>query len=375
MKMAELLQKRAALLTEARGHLDRGDLEKWENMQKDLDALDTQINALKKQEEAEEAASKIAGRAFEPKPGEKKDEYSELFYNACRTGDFSKVRALSTTPDTAGGFLQAPATLEAAIREILMANVAMRKLATVIKATVDRKVPIATAFGAAAWIDEDGSYGVTDDTFGSVTLGSYKVGRIIKVSEELLMDSAFNLEAFVAKSLARSIGEVEETAFVTGDGSGKPTGVMNGISVGVTTTSNSAITADEVLDLFYSLKVGYRGKATFLMNDATEKYLRKLKNGTTGDYMWQPGLTSEQPNKLLGRPVANSDSVDTIAATKNVIVFGDFSNYMIKDTAGMEIQVLRELYAANGQVGFKGHLRTDGARVVDEAFKSLKMKA
>lgn len=373
--MLELMAKRAALVAQAREALDAKDLDKYENFQADIDKLSREITAHEKQTAIEEAMKKVNERETEPTADEKKDQYSKLFYDAVRSNDFSQVRALSTSPDTAGGFLVAPATLDAKIREILMANVTMRKISDNILSALDKKIPIVTAFGAASWIDEDGSYGITDDTFASVAIGSYKVGKIVKISEELLQDNAFNIEDYLAKGFARVIGEAEETAFVTGDGSGKPTGVITGITAALTTASATAITADEVMDLFYGLKKGYRKNATFLMNDTTEKLLRKLKNATTGDYMWQPGMTAGQPNTLFGVPVETSDSMEAPTATKQPIVIGDFKQYMIKDTSGMSIQRLNELYAANGQVGFKGHLRTDGAKVIEEAFKSLKMKA
>jgi len=105
---------------------------------------------------------------------------------------------------------------------------------------------------------------------------------MIKVSEELLNDSVFNLETYISKEFARRIGNKEEEAFFTGDGSGKPTGILaatGGAQIGVTTAGATAINIDEVLDLFYSLKAPYRNKAVFVMNDSTVKAIRKLKDG------------------------------------------------------------------------------------------------
>ena len=65
-----------------------------------------------------------------------------------------------------------------------------------------------------------------DDTFGQVTIGAYKLGTIIKVSEELLNDSVFDLESYIAREFARRIGTKEEEAFFTGDGTGKSLGVL-----------------------------------------------------------------------------------------------------------------------------------------------------
>ena len=156
---------------------------------------------------------------------------------------------------------------------------------------------------------------------------------MIKVSEELLNDSVFDLESYIAKEFARRIGAKEEEAFFTGDGSGKPLGVLaatGGAETGVTSASSTAITADELMDLFYSLKSPYRKKAVWVLNDSTIKAVRKLKD-STGQYLWQPSLMAGTPDTLLGRPVKTSAYMPVIAAGAKTIAFGDFSYYWIAD--------------------------------------------
>ena len=116
------------------------------------------------------------------------------------------------------------------------------------------------------------------DTWPKESIGAYKVGTMIKVSEELLNDSVFDLESYIAKEFARRIGAKEEEAFFTGDGSGKPLGILaatGGAETGVTAASSTAVTADELMDLFYSLKSPYRKKAVWVLNDSTIKAVRK----------------------------------------------------------------------------------------------------
>ena len=136
-----------------------------------------------------------------------------------------------------------------------------------------------------------------------MTIGAYKLGTMIKVSEELLNDSVFDLESYIAREFARRIGAKEEEAFFTGDGTGKPLGVLadkGGAEVGVTAASATGITADELLDLYYSLFSPYRKKAVWVVNDSTIKAIRKLKDNN-GQYLWQPGLTANAPDTILGR--------------------------------------------------------------------------
>ena len=135
-----------------------------------------------------------------------------------------------------------------------------------------------------------------------------------------------------------------------------------------------AITFDEVMDLFYSLRAPYRRSALFLTNDATMKALRQLKNGN-GDYIWQPSVTAGTPDTILNRPVYTSTFMPTIAAGAKAMVFGDMNYYWIADREGRKFQRLNELYAPTGQVGFLASQRVDGKLILPEAVKVLQMKA
>jgi len=241
----------------------------------------------------------------------------------------------------------------------------------------ERKIPVVASKGSANWIDEEGPYVDSDDSFGQVTIGSFKLGTTIKVSEELINDSVFDLENYISKEFARRIGSREEEAFFTGDGNGKPLGFLaakGGADVGVTAASATAITADEIIDLYYSLKTPYRKNAVWILNDATVKAVRKLKD-STGQYLWQSALTEGTPDKLLGRPVYTSAYMPTAAAGAKTIAFGDFKYYWIADRQGRSFRRLNELYATTGQVGFIGSQRVDGKLILSEAVKVLAQKA
>jgi len=253
-----------------------------------------------------------------------------------------------------------------------------RRLAKVITtASGDRKIPVVASKGTASWIDEEGAIPESEDSFGQVSIGAYKLGTMIKVSEELLNDSVFELEPYISREFARRIGNKEEEAFFTGDGSGKPTGLLastGGAQLGVTAASATAITIDEMLDLFYSLKSPYRNKAAFIMNDATVKAIRKLKDGQ-GQYLWQPSLQAGTPDTILNKPLHTSAYVPAIEAGAKTIAFGDFSYYWVADRQGRVFKRLNELYAVTGQVGFVATQRVDGKLILPEAIKVLKQKA
>ena len=186
---------------------------------------------------------------------------------------------------------------------------------------------------------------------------------LIKVSDELLSDSFFDIEGYISEEFGRAFGEAEEDAFINGavqtgqTAIDRPTGLFipstaGGAPSGVTAASATAITADELISLVYSLKAPYRSKAKFLMNDATVAAIRKLKD-LNGVYVWQPALTAGEPDRLLGYPLYTSPKVPTMAAGARAIAFGDFSCYWIADRAGRTIKRLNELYATNGQVGLR----------------------
>ena len=142
----------------------------------------------------------------------------------------------------------------------------------------------------------------------------------------------------------------------------------------MTTASATAITMDEVIDLFYSLRSPYRKRAVFLVNDSTVKAIRKLKNGN-GDYLWQPSVTVGSPDMLLGRPVYTSAYMPAIAAGAKSILFGDMGYYWVADREGRSFKRLNELYAATGQVGFLASERVDGKLILPEAVKVLAQKS
>jgi len=236
-------------------------------------------------------------------------------------------------------------------------------------------IPVNSAHGSASWKAEEAAYSTSDETFAEVQLRAYKASALIKVSEELLHDSAFPLDSFLATEFGRRLGKLEEEAFVVGTGSGQPTGVVGGSTLGTTASATNAITVDEVTDLYYAIGRAYRSRASWLMKDSTVKALRKLKTGVSGDntYLWQAGLRDGEPDTLLGRPVYVSEFMPAIATGEKAILFGDFSYYYIGDRNQMSMQRLVELYAANGQVGFRQFKRTDGKLALATAMYHLKL--
>ena len=399
MTISELRDKRANLWksmtafldtrTGSDGVLSAEDDASYAKMEKDFDALTNEIKRMERKEALEAEMNKPIGTPITEKPMKTSDDeektgraskvYNKSFWNAMRQKNIRPeiANALQEGTDSEGGYL-VPDEFEHTLIEALESENIFRTLAHVIQtASGDRKIPVVASKGTASWVDEEGAITESDDAFNQVSIGAYKLGTLIKVSNELLNDSVFNLEQYISKEFARRIGNKEEDAFFNGDGSGKPVGIFHstgGAQVGVTTASTSVITADEVIDLFYSLGAPYRKNAVWVVNDATVKAIRKLKDGN-GNYLWQPALTSGTPDTLLGRPVKTSAYVPTIASGAKVIAFGDFGYYWIADRQGRVFKKLSELYAATDQTGFVATQRVDGKLILPEAIKVLQMKA
>ena len=398
MTILEMREKRAKAWEAAKAFLDSHRTDKgvlsaeddatYSRMEQEITDLGKEISRMERLEALDAQMKEPVNHPLTGKPmrsriiektGRASDEYRTSFWDMMRSKAPlpSVVNALQEGTDSEGGYL-VPDEYDRTLVEALEEENVFRQLAKVIRTSSgDRKIPVVATKGTASWIDEEGAYTESDDSFGQVSIGAYKVGTMIKVSEELLNDSVFDLESYIAKEFARRIGAKEEEAFFTGDGSGKPLGVLaatGGAETGVTAASSTAITADELMDLFYSLKSPYRKKAVWVLNDSTIKAVRKLKD-STGQYLWQPSLMAGTPDTLLGRPVKTSTYMPVIAAGAKTIAFGDFSYYWIADRQGRSFKRLNELYAANGQVGFLGSQRVDGKLVLSEAVKVLAQKA
>ena len=393
-KILELYDKRNQAVNSARAFLDNksavsatlsaADTAAYECMEEEIIALNRQIERENKLSAIENdlkqpVGQPITGQPHKPeaeKTGRAGNDYKRAFWNAMRGNiDIEVKNALSIGTDLEGGFL-VPSEYERQLITGLEAENVLRQYANVIQTSGDRKIPVIATKGTATWLDEGAAITESDSSFSQITIGAWKLGTAIKVSNELINDSAFDIEQYIVNEFARRVGAKEEEAFFTGNGTNQPTGLLSdtgGAEVGVTAASATALTFDEVFDLFYSLKSSYRDKAVFIVHDSTAKALRKLKDAS-GQYLWEKAVSSDAPETLCGRPVVTSAFMPQIGAGSKSILFGDLSYYWIADRQGRVFQRLNELYAPNGQIGFLATQRVDAKLVLSEAVKVLKHK-
>ena len=397
-KILELRGRRNTLWEQTKAFLEehRGEnglvasdaVEQYDRMAQEVKALGAEIERLEQQAQVDAQLAAPTSRPVSGKPmimteervatktGTK--EYTEAFWNMIRNrGNYGEVHnALSVGEDSEGGFT-VPDEFERKLVEALEGNNIFRGMATVIRTSSGtRKIPIAEDTGEASWIDEGEEIPESDTTFGQTMLSAYKLGTMIKISNELLNDSAFDLASYIARRFGVRMGNAEERAFITGDGVGKPLGLLDdaGAKVGVTAAKTTAISFDEVFQLYYALKAPYRKKAEFLCNEALVLQLMTIKDNN-GNYIWKPGLDIGKPDTLLNRPLKTSAFMPEVAAGNKVMAFGDYSYYWIADRQNRTFRRLNELYARTDQVGFLTTQRVDGKLILPEAVQVLQMKA
>ena len=308
----------------------------------------------------------------------KADIAAKAFEQYMRYGDASAIKAANETTSADGGYLVPRSYSNDLVTSINEGSVLRTAGARVlsISGTNSFRIPTMTNSTTAAIIKaESTSFSEEYPTIGEVEFTPWKYTAVSLATDELLADSRINVFSQVlAPDAVNRFIKAENSDFAMGGGSSAPQGVMIGGQVGVTAAATNAITADEIIDTYHSLKNEYRGRAVWLMNDATLKVIRKFReSGTTGAFLWQPGLAQGQPDTILGRPVYTLSTVDTIATAKKVIAFGDMSYYTIADFGGLSFQRLNERYADIGQIGFRWYKRMDANVMLAEAIKYLKL--
>jgi len=351
--------------------IDRADKVEAEERAERIASVETTVRPDNGGFETRTPATMAASVPTETRTGTASDEYRSAF-DARMRGQAHERRALEVGTSSEGGYLvpdQWAAQLVQARNEV---NI-MRGLATVITTTSGTfNLPTVSSHGTASWTAEEASYSESDEAFGVVQFSAYKAATLVKVSEELLRDSQFDLSSYLTTEFARRIGRLEEAAFIDGDASSKPKGTIYDAGVSVTAAGATAVTSLELVSLYHGLGREYRDNASWLMHDNTVQLVRKLVDGNS-QFIWQPGMQAGQPDTLLGRPVYTSSAVPVPTSAKKAIVFGDLSYYWIADRQGISVQRLDELYAASGQVGFRASSATDGANTVTAAVKVLQM--
>ena len=359
------------------GLLKEEDVQTYNEMEAKIAQFSSEIERVSRMEQMEKELSKpmntpLTGKPMAEKMQSEKEQknamHKDAMLKALRSNFRQVDNVLQEKVDADGGYL-VPEEYDNRLIQSLEGENIMRQLGHTLTTSGDHKINIAATTPAAAWIDEGGQLTFGEATFKQALLDAHKLHVAIKVTEELLYDSAFNLENYILEQFGKALANAEEDAFLNGDGTGKPTGVFHQTNGGTYLTEVATLKVDDIINLIHALKRPYRKGAVFILNDKTIAAIRKLKDNN-GAYMWQPSYQVGEPDRLLGYPVYTSQF-----APENKIAFGDFSYYNIGDRGTRSFKQLTELFAGNGMIGFVAKERVDGKLILKEAVQILPIKA
>ena len=396
MKNIELRGKRAELIKQATNIVDTAQAEgrslnaeekaKFDKMEADAQAIMSEIDIIERTAEMKkELAAKTEAREAAPKATRKGafEKYLRNGMGALNSEERSlmtEMRGTSTQvagTDSLGGFLvpqDFSNELDMALEFTGEVERLAKKLNTAGGALLDYPVVNDTATDANL-ISEAAAVTVQDMTFSNKQLSAYNYASQVRVSMQLLQDNAFDLNAFLVEAMGERIARATNAAFTTGTGSSQPQGIITGSVAGKTAASATAITADEVLDLIYSIDPAYRNKESFglMAHNNVISAIRALGIGSSNDFpIFIPSMEAGQPDKLFGHNIYyNNDMASSIATGEKTLLAADFSKFVVRSAGGIQMVRVNERYMDELEVGFVAYARKDAAVLDSRAVKHL----
>lgn len=371
-----------------RTHLDGQDEQAYNERNARIDEIDGRVKELleaqKRSKDAEEAFGQLlATPRTAPPAGER---HAEAQVRAFFRGETSS-RALEIRPTegerppfrrsaaeardllkgtaTAGGNTVPTSFFNRLVDHLIEVSGLMMAAPTVLNTDSGEalQIPKTTAHSTAGIVAEAAAIPESDPTFGQVTLDAFKYAFLMQTSRELVEDTGVDLLGYLAMQAGRALGNGFGAHAITGTGTGQPNGVATAATVGVTgaTAVAGAFTADNLIDLHYSVISPYRASrsCSWLMRDATLGAARKLKD-SQGQYLWQPSLVPGTPDTLIAKPVHTDPFVAAVGLGARSVLFGDFSQYFVRLVNGMRFERSDDFAFANDLVTWRALLRADG---------------
>ncbi len=376
-----LLEQRANTWEQAKALLDSAAAENrdltaeeeasYAKMTADLESLRARADKLVADEEtaraAEESLRSLASRTNPVEVPGADDELRSFLRGEKRSYEAkpnrAELRDLTTGTASSGG-ATVPTSFYGQLWAHLIETAAIVNYATVIRTESGENLefPATTAHSSGALTAENAAITESDPAFVKRTLGAYKYATLIQAPRELIDDTGVDLEGYLAMQAGRAVGNALGAHLVTGSGSSQPTGIMTSTTLGVTGAASvaGAFSADNLIDLFYSVIAPYRNSqsAGWLMRDATLATVRKLK-GSDNNYLWVPGLAGA-PDTILGKPVVTDPNVAAVGLSARSVAFGDMSAYYVRIAGGIRFERSDDFAFNADQATFRCIIRGDG---------------
>ena len=373
MTKAELLDKKATLVEEQKNALRAEEIDEKGMHERSLqiERINGQLDVL---DDEPEVRSEMGPQVVTEKTeDQKKDEYRSAFFSYLTNARANEpqLRAMNTGTDTAGGYL-VPTELEKKMVDVKSDKVTMRQLGSVMTTTSEKDIPIQGSIVGAEYIAEGAAYPEDDATVGSKNFKPIKFGKISKATVELLDDAPFNVEQYITDLYKRASADGEEALFISGTGTNEAEGVLVGGTSLVTAAATATITPAEWNQLRGDHPAKYDAGAKFLASK--EAVFDLMSQCRADNSTWRFEIVGEK-YFFEGVEIAVSDAMPGLAAGNKAIAYGDFSYYQILDRQQMKIEILDQLYKANGIVGIQFTERSDAKLLVAEAVSYLTMAA
>ena len=405
IELKKLKEERAEVVTQMRDMVSKSEDEKrgfnadedqkWSDMTSSIESFDDRIKkversnslmgqldeynkdtSLKPEIKADDKPSEVDQRSTAFGALIRSIESGHTGLNAEQREVLAEMRAQATTT-TAGGYT-VPQGFEEMIIDSMKAYGGIANAANVLTTTTGNDLPFITnddTSNSGALLAENTVDTEQDLAFGQITLNAYKyTTKIIRVSNELIQDTAVNLEQYIAAKFGERLGRVTSTHYATGTGTAQPNGLMTGATVGKTAASATALTYDELLDLKHSVDPAYRAGAQWAFNDTTFLAIKKLKD-TQNRPLWMPDYVSGAAGTIDGDGFFVDQGIPSMAIDALAAAYGDMDKYQIRMVQGFQMVRLVERYADYHQVGFIAFMRADADLLDVAAVKTLKMAA
>lgn len=373
-----LSEQRAIAWEQAKGLLDAAaaesrdlsgeEAEQFDRINADIDALDDRrakvIESIERDRAIEESRGRLGlpldlgGERAVAEPTDD-DTVRALINGEIRSAQFQRAVVKSGS----GGSV-ATGVYDRIVEHMVQTNV-VRNVASVITTANGEtlNVPTSTAFSTAAIVGEAAQASASDPTLATRALGAYKYVVLVQLSNELAADASVDVAGFLARQAGTAIGVATRGHMTTGDGSSKPTGIVNSSTAGVTgaTSVSGAFTGDNLIDLRYSVGAAYTAQpgCGWMMNSTSMAAARKLKGAANDHYLFAPGLNGD-PDTLLGFPVQINDSMASPATSAKSVLFGHLPSYYIREVNGIDVAVSDDFAFDYSVRTFRVTLRTDG---------------
>ena len=376
---------------ESKGSADPLTEEKLSKIEKDLDKIEevnqAVVKAANSQKDHEEKLARIEKMLSRPLSSKddvaKADEQKVAFENYLRKGkdgvEPNELKVLTASNDTAGGYLAPPEY----VRELTKTIIEISPIRSIsrVRSTTNRSIQIPERTGtfSAVFVAEQGTRSETTGyATGLKEIPTHEMYALVDISEQELEDSVFNLEQEMSAEFGEQFAKAEGTAFVSGNGVGKPEGFLTNSSIGtVNSGAGAALTADGLISLYHEPKAEYAQNGSFIMSRSTLAAVRKLKT-SSNDYVFQAGnqLSGGMVSTILGAPYVQATDMPAVGAGNKPIAFGDFRRgYMIVDRVNLAI--LRDPFtqATSGNVRYVARKRIGGQVILPEAIKTQTVSA